>query len=275
MAAVLGILALLFASGTAFGAHGYAKTAFGERPERPLGVFVKIPGVPGTADAPGHRDFVKCVSFRLVPDDGGGQSQFTIMKRLDKASPKLARAEGEYTVYADVGWMTGGNLFGFLLKDAQIQAVQQANPSSYPHLIPDPEADVKYEMVRFICDRVKWGAGDRKPTAPIAGLLMRSGGREVPLQAVSMSSRGSGGYVPTGLLFAPQDMPRGLLSEDHNAPDLVILARGNGQENVILSMEGGTVADVTSFNAKALGVSPAAGLVLLAVIHPGSASVGD
>ncbi|MGC9320353.1 MAG: hypothetical protein ACP5KN_20135, partial [Armatimonadota bacterium] len=88
LAAIMGVLALLLGSGTAFGAHGYANTTFGQGHERSPGIFVRVPGVPGTADASGHRDFVKCVSFLLVPDDGEGQSRFTIMKRFDKASPK-------------------------------------------------------------------------------------------------------------------------------------------------------------------------------------------
>ncbi len=240
---VLIACALLLACGTAFAQM------------QTEGIFVKVPGVPGTADAPGHADFVKAVSFALIPENADGQSEFAIMKQFDKASPILARmAEYDKTVFADVGWITGGGgNFGFLLKGASVDETKQVEPSSFPHLIPQPEPGEKYQMVRFICEQVLFGPGEERPTTPVNGLLVRSGETEVPLEGICMASSGSGGYFPTGLLLASDQMPHHLLSEDQQAPPVVILARGHGEENAILSMEGGIVSDVTSPNAGILG----------------------
>jgi hypothetical protein len=226
-------------------------TAFAQRQSE--GIFVNVPGVPGTASAPGHADYVKATGLALLVDRAD-HSEFTIMKRFDKASPILARAQGEKTVYSDVGWITGGGgNFGFLLKGASVDEAKQVEPSSFPHLIPQPEPGEKYQMVRFICEQVLFGPGEERPTTPVTGLLMRSGETEVPLKGISMVSSGAGGYFPTGLLFASDQMPHHLLSEDQQAPPVMILGRGDGEENVILSMEGGIVADVTSPNAGILG----------------------
>ncbi|MGM0494137.1 MAG: hypothetical protein ACQER1_14455 [Armatimonadota bacterium] len=250
--------ALLLAGGTVF-AQGQTG-----------GIFVKVPGVPGTADAPGHADYVKAAGLVLL--SGPDHSEFTIMKQFDKASPILARAQGEKTVYADVGWITGGGgNFGFLLKNARVDEAKQVEPSSFPHLIPQPEPGEKYQMVRFICEQVLFGPGEERPTTPVNGLLMRSGDTEVPLKGISVASSGQGACFPTGLLFASDQMPHHLLSEDQQAPPVMILGRGHGKENVILSMEGGIVADVTSPNA---GILSAGANLQMGWLKPQSMGVG-
>ena len=224
MTTMIAICALLAASTTALASTG---------------IFLKIPGVPGTADCPGHRDFVKAESVILAPDTDGEGGIVSITKLLDKASPKLGQYEtnetklpGSQMHITKTSHGYAKTLFNFRFEDVQVTRAGSADLSEFQRglLGKAPAADVGWLTFRY--GDIQW---EYTPTKDgqregCRGILVKHGSKRLPLAAFGIGATDNTTRVG---IVARNSRPSGLLSGERIQGVVVALLGKEGPRHLL------------------------------------------
>jgi type VI secretion system secreted protein Hcp len=132
--------------------------------------FLKIDGVPGESTDDAHKDWIEILSFShglsqpasAAPSTGGARTaervdhhDFTIVKALDKASPKiyLACCNGEHIPKVSIEICRAGGdkqkYMEFLMSDVIISSVSPGGSSEGEETLPLEEVDFNYGKIEW------------------------------------------------------------------------------------------------------------------------------
>ena len=119
--------------------------------------FLQIAEVPGEATKPGHKDWIEVFSidFVMTPVEGlfaAEPNKFTVMKQIDKASPKLAEALYSRRHISEIMIELARNEDTFMtyhLEEVTITKIQSAGVSSTDPGMPMEEVSFSYSKITW------------------------------------------------------------------------------------------------------------------------------
>lgn len=259
MTIALAICALLAASATAFGA---------------CDIFLKIDGIPGTATAPGHRDFVKAESVILAPNTNGEGGIISITKRFDKASPLLARHAGRKTVTSGEMHITkhgyAKTLYSCSFEELQVTDVQQNDLSEFGRGLLGGEGQ-ELEQVTMRVPKMTWEMPEGGSISNVRNVFADFGNRRIPLAAFGIGT--SGGNTRVGIV-AEKTPPSGLLSGNRISAVGLVLMGEEGTHHLLSTGRAGVDMSGT-INPAQVGILSDNDPLFGVILSPGEVNFGQ